>query len=81
MRKSRFSEELIIATLREQEQGVATAKVCRRCGNRSATFFRWRGEFDGMDVSDVRRLKVIEDENAVHQQGTTDRQQRTEAQA
>jgi putative transposase len=64
MKKSRFSEEQIIAILREQEQGVATAEVCRRQGISSATFFKWKARFGGMDVSDARRLKVLEEENA-----------------
>ena len=64
MKKSRFSEEQIIAILREQEQGMATAEVCRRHGVSSATFFKWKARFGGMDVSDARRLKVLEDENA-----------------
>jgi putative transposase len=64
MKKSRFSEEQIIAILREQEQGMATAEVCRRHGISSATFFKWKARFGGMDVSDARRLKVLEDENA-----------------
>jgi putative transposase len=64
MKKSRFSEEQIIAILREQEQGLATAEVCRRHGISSATFFKWKAKFGGMDVSDARRLKVLEDENA-----------------
>ena len=64
MKKSRFSEEQIIAILREQEQGLATAEVCRRHGISSATFFKWKAKFGGMDVSDARRLKVLEDETA-----------------
>ena len=63
MKKSRFTQEQIIAVLREQEQGMSTAEVFRRHGISSATFFKWKAKFDGMDVSDSRRLKVLEDEN------------------
>ena len=63
MKKSQFTEEQIIAVLREQEQGMSTAEVFRRHGISSATFFKWKAKFDGMDVSDSRRLKVLEDEN------------------
>jgi putative transposase len=64
MRQSRFKEEQIIAILREQESGVATAEVCRRHGISSATFFKWKAKYGGMDVSDARKLKALEDENA-----------------
>ncbi len=64
MRKSKFSEEQIIAILAEQERGMATAEVCRRHGISSATFYKWKAKFGGMDVSDARRLKVLETENA-----------------
>tara|TARA_B100000683_G_scaffold50109_1_gene47548 strand:+ start:403 stop:669 length:267 start_codon:yes stop_codon:yes gene_type:complete len=64
MKRSRFSEEQVIAILREQEGGVSTADVCRRHGISSATFYKWKAKFGGMDVSDARRLKGLEDENA-----------------
>mgnify|MGYP000206248756 FL=1 len=64
MKRSRFTEEQIIGILREQEAGVATAEVCRRHGLSSATFYKWKAKFGGMDVSEARRLKALEDENA-----------------
>ncbi len=64
MRKSRFSEEQIISILREQESGQATKDVCRRHGISAATFYKWKAKFGGMDVSDAKRLKALEDENA-----------------
>ena len=64
MKRSRFSEEQVIAILKEQESGVATADVCRRHGISSATFYKWKSRFGGLEVSDARRLKALEDENA-----------------
>ena len=64
MRKSRFSEEKIIAILREQEAGRPTADVCRKHGISGATFYKWKSKFGGMDVSDAKRLRALEDENA-----------------
>ena len=64
MRKSRFSDEQIIAILREQEAGHATADVCRRHGISQGTFYKWKAKFGGLEVSDARRLKALEDENA-----------------
>jgi putative transposase len=64
MRKSRFSDEQIIAILREQEAGRPTAEVCRKHGVSDATFYKWKSKFGGMDVSDAKRLKALEDENA-----------------
>jgi len=64
MKHSRFTEEQIIAILREQESGAKTADVCRKHGISDATFYHWKAKFGGMDVSDARRLKVFESENA-----------------
>jgi len=64
MKASRFNEEQIIAILREQEAGAKTADVCRRHGISGATFYKWKSKFGGLEVSDARRLKVLEAENA-----------------
>lgn len=63
MRASRFNEEQIIAILREQEAGAATADVCRKHGISSATFYKWKAKYGGLEVSEARRLKALEDEN------------------
>ena len=64
MRKSKFTEEQIIAILAEQERGMATEEVCRRHGVSAATFYKWKAKYGGMDVSDARKLKTLETENA-----------------
>jgi putative transposase len=64
MKRSRFKEEQIISILREQEAGSPTADVCRKHGISSGTFSKWKAKFGGLDVSDARRLKALEDENA-----------------
>ena len=63
MKRSRFTEEQIIAILREQEAGAPTAEVCRRHGISSATFYKWKAKYGGLDVSEARRMKSLEDEN------------------
>lgn len=64
MKRSRFSEEQIIAILKSQESGVSTADVCREHGISSATFYKWKAKFGGLEVSDARKLKALEAENA-----------------
>ena len=63
MKRSRFSEEQIIAMLKEQEAGLSTADVCRKHGVSSATFYKYKAKYGGLDVSEARRLKQLEDEN------------------
>jgi putative transposase len=63
MKGSRFNEEQIIGVLREHEAGAKTEEVCRRHGISSATFYKWKAEYGGLDVSEARRLKALEDEN------------------
>jgi putative transposase len=62
--KKRFSEEQIIGILKEQEAGVSTAEVCRRHGVSSASFYKWKAKFGGMDVPDAKKLRALEAENA-----------------
>ena len=64
MKRSRFTEEQIIGMLKEQEAGMATADVCRKHGISTATFYKYKARFGGLEVSDARRLKALEDENA-----------------
>ena len=64
MKRSRFSEEQITAVLKEQEAGMPTAEVCRRHGISSATFYKWKSKFGGLEVSDARRLRTLEQENS-----------------
>ena len=64
MKRSRFSEEQIIGILKEQEAGTPTVEVCRRHGVSPATFYKWKSKFGGMEVSEAKRLRSLEDENA-----------------
>lgn len=64
MKRSRFSDEQIIAIVKEQEAGMATAEVCRRHGISSATFYKWKAKYGGLEVSEAKRLRSLEDENA-----------------
>ena len=63
MRRSRFSEERTIGILREHEAGAAAPELSRRHGISDATFYEWKAKYGGMDVSDAKRLKGLEDEN------------------
>lgn len=64
MRKSRFTEAQIIGMIKEQESGMATAEVCRKHGLSQGTFYRYKSKYGGMEVSDVAKLRTLEDENA-----------------
>ena len=63
MKRSRFSEEQIIGFLKEHEAGVSVADLCRKHGVSDASIYNWKARFGGMDVSEARRLKALEDEN------------------
>ena len=64
MKRSRFSEEQIIPVLKEQEAGTPTAEVCRRHGISSATFYKWKSKLGGLEMSDARWLRTLEQENS-----------------
>ena len=64
MRKSRFTEAQIIGMIKEQEAGMATTEVCRKHGLSPASFYKLKAKYGGMELSDTKRLKQLEDENA-----------------
>ena len=63
MKRSRFSEEQIIGILKEHQAGLGSAELCRKHGISDATFYKWRARFGGMEVSDAKRLRALEEEN------------------
>ena len=64
MKRSRFTEEQIIGVLQEHQAGLSAKELCRKHGISDATFYKWRSKYGGMEVSDARRLKSLEAENA-----------------
>ena len=64
MKKTRFTETQIVSILKQQEAGLAVKEICREHGISDATFYNWKSKYGGMEASDVRRLKDLEDENA-----------------
>ena len=63
MKRSRFSEEQIIGILKEHQAGLSAKDLCRKHGISDATFYKWRSRYGGMEVSDAKKLKGLEDEN------------------
>ncbi len=63
MKRSRFLEEQIIGILKEHEAGVSVADLCRKHGVSDASIYKWKAKFGGMEVSEAKRLKTLEDEN------------------
>ena len=64
MKRKRFCEEQIIGILKEHEAGVSVAELCRKHGVSDASIYKWKAKFGGMDVSEAKRLKALEDENS-----------------
>lgn len=63
MKTSRYSEEQIIGVLKQGEAGIKTAEICRQHGISSATYYKWKAKYGGLEVSEARRLRQLEDEN------------------
>lgn len=64
MKRGRFAEEQIIAVLREAESGTPVKELCRRAGVSTVTFYKWKNKYANMEISEVRRMRLLEDENS-----------------
>ena len=64
MKKTRFTETQIVSALKRQEDGIPTKELCRELGISEATFYNWKSKYGGMEASDVKRMKELEEENA-----------------
>ena len=64
MKRSRFTEDQIIGILKEHEAGVPVAELCRKYGVSTASLYKWKAKYGGMDVSEAKKLRALEDENA-----------------
>ena len=63
MTRKRYTEEQIIAVLKEAQAGVSTADLCRKHGMSDVTFYKWKSKYSGMEVSDLRKMRMLEEEN------------------
>jgi putative transposase len=63
MTRKRYTEEQIVAILKEGQSGISTPELCRKYGMSDASYYKWRAKFAGMEVSDVRKMRALEDEN------------------
>ena len=64
MKKSRFTEAQIVSALKKQEAGISTREICRELGVTETTFYNWKAKYGGLEISDVKKMKSLEEENA-----------------